>query len=103
MLKIIKNINMHEKFNNSWERLPGYLQGQQNQLAKRHLVKTEGKKYKLTNAQIDALLAKIMDNEVSEHIFENMPEPRMAYILNRRLFENAFEIASKNRSFSSTA
>ncbi len=26
-----------------------------------------------------------------------MPEARMAYILNRRLFENAFEIASKNK------
>ncbi len=26
-----------------------------------------------------------------------MPEPRMAYIPNRRLFENAFEIASKNK------
>ncbi len=31
-----------------------------------------------------------------------MPEPRMAYITNRRLFENAFEIAAKNK-FSSTA
>ncbi len=26
-----------------------------------------------------------------------MPEPRMAYITNRRLFENAFEIAVKNK------
>ncbi len=26
-----------------------------------------------------------------------MPEPRMAYITNRRLFENAFEIAAKNK------
>ncbi len=26
-----------------------------------------------------------------------MPEPRMAYITNRRLFENAFEIAAKHQ------
>ncbi len=60
MLKIIKNINMRRRsFNNSWRRLPGYLQSQQNQLAKRALVKNRrAKKYKLTNAQIDALLTK---------------------------------------------
>jgi hypothetical protein len=62
------------------------------------LVKTEEQKiHKLTNAQIDALLTKIMDNEVSRAYIENMPEPRMAYITNRRLFENAFEIAAKNK------
>ncbi len=31
-----------------------------------------------------------MDNEVSRAYVENMPEPRMVYILNRRLFENAW-------------
>ncbi len=31
-------------FNNSWRRLPGYLQGQQNQLAKEYC-KTEEQKY----------------------------------------------------------
>ncbi len=30
--------------------------------------------------KIDALLTKIMDNEVSRAYVENMPEPRMAYI-----------------------
>ncbi len=52
--------------------------------------------HKLTNAQIDALLTKIMDNEASRAYIENMPEPRMAYITNRQLFENAFEVAAKN-------
>ncbi len=41
-----------------------------------------------------------MDNEVSEHML-NMPEPRMAYVLNRRLFENAFEVI-KNKFRSGT-
>ncbi len=40
---------------------------------------------------------KIMDNEASRAYIENMPEPRMAYITNRRLFENAFEIAEANK------
>ncbi len=45
--KIIKNINMHERsFNNSWRRLPGYLQGQQNQLAEALIERA--KKYLLT-------------------------------------------------------
>ena len=62
------------------------------------LVKTDEQKiHKLTTRQIDALLEKIMDNEVSRAYVENMPEPRMAYISNRRLFENAFEIANKNK------
>lgn len=62
------------------------------------LVKTDDQKvHKLTTRQIDALLEKIMDNEVSRAYVENMPEPRMAYISNRRLFENAFEIANKNK------
>ncbi len=38
-----------------------------------------------------------MDNEASRAYIENMPEPRMAYITNRRLFENAFEIKSKEQ------
>ena len=62
------------------------------------LVKTDDQKvHKLTTRQIDVLLEKIMDNEVSRAYVENMPEPRMAYISNRRLFENAFEIANKNK------
>lgn len=62
------------------------------------LVKTDEQKiHKLTTRQIDVLLEKIMDNEVSRAYVENMPEPRMAYISNRRLFENAFEIANKNK------
>lgn len=62
------------------------------------LVKTDDQKvHKLTTRQIDVLLEKIMDNEVSRAYVENMPEPRMAYISNRRLFENAFEIAKKNK------
>ncbi len=51
-------------FNGQLRRLPGYLQGQQqNQLARSTSVKTEeSKKYnKHLNAQIDALLTKIMD------------------------------------------
>ncbi len=35
--------------------------------------------------------------EVSEHMLESMPEWNGPAILNRRLFENAFEIASKNK------
>lgn len=62
------------------------------------LVKTDEQKvHKLTTRQIDVLLEQIMDNEVSRAYVENMPEPRMAYISNRRLFENAFEIANKNK------
>lgn len=62
------------------------------------LVKTDEQKvHKLTTRQIDVLLEQIMDNKVSRAYVENMPEPRMAYISNRRLFENAFEIANKNK------
>ncbi len=61
MLKIIKNINMRrEVLTIVGERLPGYLQGQQNQLAKRSTCKyRRAKIHKLTNAQIDASLTKI--------------------------------------------
>ncbi len=52
--------------------------------------------------QIDALLTKIMDNEASRAYIETCQNQEMAYITNRRLFENAFEIAAKV-SFSSTA
>lgn len=62
------------------------------------LVKTDEQKiHKLTSRQIDVLLENIMDNKVSRAYVENMPEPRMAYISNRRLFENAFELAKKNK------
>ena len=62
------------------------------------LVKTDEQKvHKLTTRQIDVLLEQIMDNKVSRAYVENMPEPRMAYISNRRLFENAFELAKKNK------
>ncbi len=44
-----------------------------------------------------------MDNEVPEHMLKNMPEPRMAHIqIDDYLKIKAFEIASKNKSFSST-
>ncbi len=92
MRKIIKNINMQQwRFNDSWRRLPGYLQGNKINWQKGALVKTEEQKiHKLTNAQIDALLTKIMDNGASRAYIENiMPEPRMGIYHNRRLFENA--------------
>ncbi len=57
----------------------------------------EQKIHKLNECQIDALLTKSWITEASRAYIENMPEPRMAYIANRRLFENAFEIAAKNK------
>ncbi len=63
------------------EKITRYLQGQQNQLQKGALVKTEESKiHKLTNAQIDALLTKIMDTQSPEHMLKWKPEPRMKFI-----------------------
>ncbi len=39
-----------------------------------------------------------MDNEASRAYIENMPEPRMAYITNRRLFENALNSSKEQVS-----
>ncbi len=51
MRKIIKNINMQQvtRFNDSWRRLPGYLQGKIKSVAKGALVKTEEQKNTQTN------------------------------------------------------
>ncbi len=58
MLRLSKISIRRESFNNSWRRLQD-LQGQQNQLAKGALVKTERAKiHKLADTQIDALLTK---------------------------------------------
>ncbi len=72
-------------FNDSWRRLPDIHKGANkiNWQKGAILVKTEEQKiHALTNAQIDALLTKIMDTEASR-AYITMPEPRMAYITNR--------------------
>ncbi len=49
------------------------------------------------------LINQIMDNEASQSYIENMPEPRMAYITNRRLLWKCFWNGSKRTSFNGTA
>ncbi len=67
-----------EVLNNSWRRLPGYLQGQQKSIGKRSTCKKQkSKNTQVNECPIDALLTKNHDNEVSRAYVENMPEPRM--------------------------
>ncbi len=76
MLKIIKNINMRERsFNNSWK-ITRISTRPTKINCKGALVKTEEQKNtQLTNAQIDALLTKIMDNRSLRAYVENIPVP----------------------------
>ncbi len=64
--------------------------------------KKRQKIHKLTNAQIDALLTKIMGNEASRAYIENMQNQEWHISQIDPVVENAFEIAART-SFSSTA
>ncbi len=85
------------RLNDSWEDYQDIHKANKINWQKANLKQQEQKYTVYPSAQIDALLTRIMDNEASRAYTENMPEPRMAYITNRRLFENAFEIAVKEQ------
>ncbi len=75
------------------ERLPGYL-GKIKSIGKETLVKTENNPQ--ANTEIDALLTKSWITKHPEPILKTCQNQEW-HITNERLFENAFEIAAKNK------
>ncbi len=77
-----KHINMRQEvdvFNDSWRRFTRISTRQIKSIGKGR-TKQRTKIQTNEDAQIDALLTKIMDNEASEPILKTCQEPRMAHI-----------------------